>query len=172
MNKYILKCLLGLLLVTTYPAFANEDQDIDTYFFNTEEQTLGVHGLLDVQFKNDYITPRGLLVSNRGLTTQVLLGLELDVYQNPCLCLDNVAFTAGVWNDLWGGQRDFYVGSWNELDWYFGTAISFCKDWRFTANYIEFLSPPHHFRTERNAEFTLYYNDTCWGWPVVINPLC
>src|SRR5215470_593739 len=41
-----------------------------------------VHGFFDISFKNDYITPRGLLVTNTGLTTQVLAGLGVDVYKN------------------------------------------------------------------------------------------
>ena len=32
---------------------------------------LDIHGFFDVTFANDYITPRGLLVTNTGLTTQI-----------------------------------------------------------------------------------------------------
>ena len=38
--------------------------------------TLDIHGFFDVTFANDYITPRGLLVTNTGLTTQVLSEAE------------------------------------------------------------------------------------------------
>jgi hypothetical protein len=31
-----------------------------------------VHGFSDLAFKNDYLTPRGLLVTNKGLTIQIL----------------------------------------------------------------------------------------------------
>jgi hypothetical protein len=45
--------------------------------------SLDIHGFFDLTFANDYITPRGLLVTNTGLTTQVLTGLVLDLYKNP-----------------------------------------------------------------------------------------
>jgi hypothetical protein len=32
---------------------------------------LDIHGFFDVTFSNDYMTPRGLLVTNTGLTTQI-----------------------------------------------------------------------------------------------------
>ena len=43
---------------------------------------LDIHGFFDVSFKNDYITPRGLLVTNTGLTTQALMGLVFDLYKS------------------------------------------------------------------------------------------
>jgi hypothetical protein len=39
---------------------------------------LDVHGIFDLTFANDYITPRGLLVTRTGLMTQALMGLSLD----------------------------------------------------------------------------------------------
>jgi hypothetical protein len=60
---------------------------------------LDIHGFFDVQFKNDYITPRGLLVTNTGLTTQVLSGLVLDLYKNPNGFINKVSFVGGTWND-------------------------------------------------------------------------
>ena len=43
-------------------------------------EPLDVHGFADVTFLNDYITPRGLLVTNTGLTSQILAGLVLDLW--------------------------------------------------------------------------------------------
>jgi hypothetical protein len=45
-------------------------------------ETLDIHGFADVTVLNDYITPRGLLVDNTGTTTQILVGLVLDVYKD------------------------------------------------------------------------------------------
>src|SRR2546423_7426863 len=38
-------------------------------------EPLDMHAFFDASFKNAYITPRGLLVTNTGLTTQILAGL-------------------------------------------------------------------------------------------------
>ncbi len=51
---------------------------------------LDVHGFVDVSFKNAYITPRGLLVTNTGLTTQVLSGMVLDIYKDKSGFINDV----------------------------------------------------------------------------------
>src|SRR5215472_15755699 len=79
-----------------------------------------VHGFFDISFKNDYITPRGLLVTNTGLTTQVLSGLALDLYKDKNGFINKVSFVGGTWNDLWSEQHNPSVGAWNEFDWFIG----------------------------------------------------
>lgn len=129
-----------------------------TIFLHAEESP-DIHGWVDVAFKNDYITPRGLLVSNTGLTTQILAVLSLDLSK----CENyNVTLTAGIWNDVWSAQHDPKVGSWNECDWFAGFIIGFCKNFKFSAQYVEFLSPPGHFKAEKNAEFGFFYDDRDW----------
>lgn len=129
-----------------------------------------IHGFFDFVFKNDYMTPRGLLVTDNGLTMQILAGLVLDVYKNPDCDLNKISINFGVWNDLWTAQHNPKVGSWNELDWFVGLNFSFLKDWKFSAGFTQFLSPPGNFKPENNMEFTLYYDDSRWKQPVVFNP--
>jgi len=136
---------------------------------------LDVHGFVDVTFLNDYITPRGLLVTRTGLTTQVASGLALDVYKNKGGFFNDVSFNAGVWNDLWSEQHDPHVGAWNEFDWWVGMNVVFARDWTFGAQYIEFIPPAADLATsfpatEHNIEFSLSYDDTSWGWPIPIHP--
>jgi hypothetical protein len=111
------------------------------------EWPLDVHGFFDISFKNDYITPRGLLVTNTGLTTQILGGLVFDVYKDKYGFINDVSFYGYVWNDLWSEQNDTHVGSWNEFDWGVGTAIKFAQNWKFTAEYVEFIPPAHDLLT-------------------------
>src|SRR6202171_5534636 len=131
-------------------------------------QPLDIHGFFDLSFKNDYITPRGLLVSNTGLTTQILMGLVFDVYKNPGGFINDVSIVAGGWNDLWSKQGDFVfpngtreaVGAWNEFDWFVEGDFKFAQYWKFGVQYIEFIPPAHDLptsfpRTERNLEFSL-----------------
>ena len=131
---------------------------------------LDVHGFVDISFKNDYITPRGLLVTNTGLTTQVLGGLALDLYKDPNGFINNVGVYAGVWNDIWSKQKHPTASSWNEFDWFVGMSVKFAKDWKFGVEYVEFLSPPGNFRIERNFEFSLAYDDSSWNPWIPINP--
>jgi hypothetical protein len=132
--------------------------------------TLDIHGFGDISIKNDYITPRGLLVTNTGLTTQILSGLAWDIYKNKTGFVNNVSVYGGVWNDLWSKQNHPQVGSWNEFDWFVGGSVKFAQDWKFDSMYIEFLSPPHNFRIERNFQFTLSYDDSRWNTWLPINP--
>jgi hypothetical protein len=136
---------------------------------------LDIHGFVDVTFLNDYITPRGLLVTNTGLTTQILSGLSLDLYKDKGGFINDISFTGGVWNDLWSEQHDHAVGPWNEFDWFVGTNVIFAQNWNFGVQYIDFIPPAADLATsfpatEHNIEFSLSYDDTSWGWLIPIHP--
>jgi hypothetical protein len=137
-------------------------------------EPLDMHAFFDVSFKNAYITPRGLLVTNTGLTTQILAGLAGDVYKSKTGFINSVSVYGYVWNDLWSKQRPTNptVGSWNEFDWAVGMTVKFAQNWKFGVEYVEFLSPPGNFSIERNIEFTLAYDDSSWwgGGPFTLNP--
>jgi hypothetical protein len=135
---------------------------------------LDVHGFAEVSFKNAYITPRGLLVTNTGVTTQTLMGLALDLYKDKAGFINDISVYGGIWNDLWSKLHDPVVGSWAEYDWFIGTNVKFGQNWVFGVQYIEFLSPTtvstSFPATERNLEFSLSYDDTGWGWPIPLHP--
>ena len=138
----------------------------------TVVEPLDMHAFFDVSFKNAYITPRGLLVTNTGLTTQILAGLSADVYKSKTGFINSVSVYSYVWNDLWSKQNNSKVGSWNEFDWAVGMSVKFAQNWKFGVEYVEFLSPPGNFSIERNIEFTLAYDDSGWwgGGPFTLNP--
>jgi hypothetical protein len=129
-----------------------------------------IHGFNDVTFKNAYITPRGLLVTNNGLTTQVLNGLVVDAYSNPAAPLDDIALVAGIWNDIDSGQNGKTVGPWNEFDWFAGANFEIQKIWTFGSSYVAFLSPPGNFAAEHNLEFSLKLDDSSLLAPISLHP--
>ena len=136
---------------------------------------LDVHGFFDLTFSNDYMTPRGLLVTRTGLTTQALMGLSLDLYKNNGGFISNISVDFGTWNDLWSKQNDIHVGSWNEFDWWVGASAKIANYWTLGVHYWEFLPPasdlPTSFpSTERNVEVALAYSDAWTGWAVTFNP--
>ncbi|MBY0381862.1 MAG: hypothetical protein K2W78_08100 [Xanthobacteraceae bacterium] len=132
--------------------------------------TLDIHGFFDASFGGDYISPRGLHVTKTGLTSQLATGLLVDLYKNNNSFINKFTIYTGVWNDLWSEQKNTNVGSWNEFDWWVGAQVGFAKNWLLDAQYIEFLSPPGNFKTERNLSVTLSYDDTSWGLPIAIKP--
>jgi len=129
---------------------------------------LDIHGFFDVTFSNDYMTPRGLLVTNTGLTTQIVSGLTFSLYKNPNAFINSFSITAGTFNDLWSQQNNVQVGSWNEFDWWVSADIGFANYWKAGVTYITFLSPPGNFRQERNVEPYIRFDDgalTAWASP-------
>lgn len=170
-KKFIVLSVMSLLCFNS-PLFGQAKEEAEvTEPEKTAGEGLGIHGFFNVIFTNDYITPRGLLVTNSDLTVQIFHGFGLDVYKNPDTCgINSVSFTLGTIYDFWTGQDNSFVGAWNEFDWFFGTVIGFGKHWRFGLQYVQFLSPPHNFRPENNVEFLLGYDDSWLKLPVVFNP--
>src|SRR5260370_10070480 len=134
-------------------------------------EPLDIHGFMDLSFKNDCGTPGGLLVTNTGLTTQILMGLAFDVYKDKAGFINDISFYSGVWNDLWSEQRNPVVDSWNEFDWFAGMNVKFAQNWVFGVQYIEFLSPPHAFPgIEKNVDLSLSDDDSKWNPVLPLHP--
>jgi hypothetical protein len=132
---------------------------------------LDIHGFFDVTFANDYITPRGLLVTNTGLTTQIVNGLTFSLYKNQDSWINSFSITVGTFNDLWSKQNNTNVGSWNEFDWWVSADWTIAKYWKTGVTYIVFLSPPGAFSQERNLEPYIRFDDgALTGSAFTINP--
>jgi hypothetical protein len=129
-----------------------------------------IHGFGILNLQNDYITPRGLFVTNKGLTIQVIDGLVFDIANDPTAPIDDVSFTVGTFNDIDTDQHAKTAGSWNEFDWFAGPSFHFEKNWNLDIQIGQFLSPPGNFNAETNLEFALSYDDKSWGLPVLIKP--
>jgi len=138
--------------------------------FAQGEPVLAIHGFNDLTVKNDYITPRGLLVSHDRFTTQILNGLVLNTYHNPAAPLDDISLVAGIWNDIDSGQNSKTAGAWNEFDWFVGANFEFYKIWSLGVSYVAFLSPPGFFAAEHNIEFTLKFDDSGFYAPISLHP--
>ena len=123
-NKFAATCV-GAALSLAMTSFASIALAADTTTTTTWKPaeppplpSLDIHGFFDVTFANDYVTPRGLLVTNTGLTTQIVNGLTFSLYKNPDTWINSFSITAGTFNDLWSEQNSPTVGSWNEFDWW------------------------------------------------------
>jgi hypothetical protein len=84
--------------------------------------------------------------------------------------IDDISLVAGIWNDLDSTQHSTTVGPWNEFDWFAGANFEIEKAWTLGVTYIEFLSPPGNFSTERNIEFSLKYADSPFLGPITLHP--
>jgi len=115
-----------------------------------------LHGFGDVSVKNDYVTPRGLVVTTKGTTIQVLNGL---VAVSP----GGVAFHAGTWVDINPGysRKDGNITAVNEFDYFFGVDYDILPKLNVGVEYSEFISgqPSVAFKNEHNIEFSFKYKD-------------
>ena len=130
-----------------------------------------IHGFFDAGFATDYMTHRGVLVINRGLTSQLSMGLSADIYKNKSNFINTITLYGGVWNDLASEQRDPLVGSLNEYDWWVGGKVGFAQNWTLDTQFIEFVSPiVGGFGRRDHVSVTLSYDDASWGLPIQLKP--
>lgn len=126
-----------------------------------------LHGFADVSVKNDYVTPRGLVVTTSGATIQFLNGL---VAVSP----GGIALTAGTWTDFNPGysRRDGNITAVNEFDFFVGVSGTIADKWKVGVQYIQFISgqPSVAFQDERNIEFSVAYDDSAPDKTFSINP--
>jgi len=111
MHKYWIGSIFALVLASMSPIALAQDSPPPT-----------VHGFDDLAFKNDYITPRGLLVTNKGLTIQILNGFVAPAYSSASGPISDVSLVAGVWNDLNPGHQN--TRTYNEFDAFGGVNFS------------------------------------------------
>lgn len=122
------------------------------------EETSGpsLHGFGEISVKNDYVTPRGLVVTTAGATVQILNGLVL-------VLPSGVAFHAGTWTDLNPGYStaDGNITTVNEFDFFVGVSGKIAENLTAGVEYVHFISgqPSVAFKDERNIEFSLKYAD-------------
>jgi hypothetical protein len=125
-------------------------------------QSVSLHGFADVSFKNDYVTPRGLVVTAQGSTIQALDGLVLDFPQSGNTITD-ASLVVGAWGDFNPGYSKLHNSeSFNEFDWFVGGNIKVGKNLKLGAQYVEFISPQGAYKTEHNLEFSAAYDDSSY----------
>lgn len=114
-----------------------------------------IHGFGSFQLSNDYITPRGLLVTDEGVTGQILGGL---VFVLP----DNFSIVAGAWNDIDSGRQHDLANtkSWTEEDFFAGVNYQLTKRIKLSATYDIWTFPSGSPSTEQNVEFVASYDDS------------
>jgi len=125
-----------------------------------------LHGFGDVSVKSDYVTPRGLVVVDDGVTVQVLNGL---VAVSP----GGIAIHAGTWVDINPGYNHAEnITAVNEFDYFVGISGMITPKLEAGVEYSEFISgqPSVAFKNERNLEFSLKYKDGGPDSKFTVNP--
>lgn len=132
-----------------------------------EDSGWELHGFGDISVKSDYVTPRGLIVVDDGVTVQVLNGLVATAPGGK------FAIHAGTWVDLNPGyNRAENITAVNEFDFFVGVSGEIAPKLTAGVEYSQFISgqPSVAFQPEHNLEFSLKYADGGPDSAVSINP--
>jgi hypothetical protein len=124
-----------------------------------EVQAPLIHGYIEAPFKTAHITPRGLVVADKGVEIQPSGAFRFDLYDGAGK-LNNITFTTGIWNSVNTSLKNHDVGGWFEVDYFAKMAFKIDKRTELSAQYISFISPSGGFVTDHNVELTLSYDDT------------
>ena len=120
-----------------------------------------IHGLINLDVSDHYLTPRGLNVEDQGVIFQPLVLLFFDIYNSDTF-INNVSLTEGVWNSVHTRRSGApgQMSHWNEIDPISGVSVKFAKDFTLSVTYILFNSQNGSFKTSHNLETKLAYNDS------------
>lgn len=109
-------------------------------------------GIMDVQVKNDYVTPRGVVVTSKGAAVQTLALAALSL---P----NGLAFSGGVWVDFNPGYRKSgATRTVNETDAILGVSYKFTPQLTGSVTYSAFMGDNFP-ETSNNVEFAVAYAD-------------
>lgn len=128
------------------------------------------HFLLQLDFSDHYITPRGLDVENQGLVFQPLLLSFWSLYSNKDTFLNDVTLTAGMWSSFHTQESGTDPGNWNEWDPILGVSFGLGEYVKFETNYTAFKSMVDSYPTSHHLELKLKLDDSKWLGNFALNP--
>lgn len=128
------------------------------------------HFLLQLDFSDAYITPRGLNVENQGLVFQPLLLSFWNLYSDKDNFINDVSLTAGVWSSFHTRESGADPGNWNEWDPILGLTFGLGENFKFETNYTAFKSMVDSYPTSHHLELKLKFDDSKWLGEFALNP--
>jgi hypothetical protein len=164
-------CTLALAVLFTAVATGGAQAGDDTKTMKPSTSDIAapalgskITGLLNFDFSDKYLTPRGLDVSKNGGAFQPLLILFFNLYHtDDPKPLTDLTFNMGVWNDIDVGENGANPGNWDEIDGFFGMEAKLFKDWKLDAEETFFKSQTNSYKVSTNFDFKTTYLDHWFG---------
>lgn len=126
-----------------------------------------LHALAGLAFSDKYLTPRGMIVQDEGLTIQTLLLGLFDVYDGePDAFLSDITLVGGFWADYGtdGIPEGLAAGSSDtnfvEIDPILGLSFGLGKNVKLDVTYTAFCMQILDIGTSHHLETKLSYNDS------------
>jgi hypothetical protein len=132
--------------------------------------------LSNFEFSDKYLTPRGMIVHDSGLTFQWLaLGL-LNLYKNDSF-INDVTLVGGVWMDFATEPVSIHAPfgsspktSFVEIDPIAGVSTTFAKDFKLDITYTAFAMQILDIGTSQHLEVKLGYDDSRYLKAFALHP--
>ncbi len=121
--------------------------------------------LLQVQVSDKYITPRGQIVRDRGLTIQPLALIFFNAYRGEGF-INSFTVVAGGWSDFGTSlvskraTSDYPKTNWSEFDPIYGISVGFAKRFKLDVTYTAFVERYHDIETSHHLETKLTFDDS------------
>lgn len=132
--------------------------------------------LLNFEFSDQYLTPRGMIVHDAGLTFQALaLGL-INVYKSDKF-INDVTIVPGIWSDFSSSGVSVHApfGSspkthYAEIDPIAGVSIGFAKHFKLDVTYTAFVMQILDIGTSQHLDTKLSFDDSEWLKAFALHP--
>ena len=176
-SRLLFASLVAAALITA-PVFAGDAKQMLGKSVVEPATPLGakVNLLLNVEFSDSYVTPRGQVVRDDGLTIQPLLLAFLSLYEGDGL-ISSFKFVGGMWNDFGtkGVSEHAPFGSepkthYTEIDPIFGVSIGIAKMFTLDVTYSAFVEQILDISTSHNLEVKLSFDDSPYLGPFALHP--
>ena len=122
--------------------------------------------LFNVDFANQYVTPRGMMVRDQGLTVQPLILGFFNVYKSDSF-INSVTLVGGMWNDIGTKSVGIYGGydskpgtQWTEIDPIGGFSIGFAKYFTLDVTATAFVEQIENIGTSSHLDNKLSFDDS------------
>jgi len=122
--------------------------------------------LVNLDVANQYVTPRGMMVRNQGVTFQPLFLGFFNVYSGDSF-INSVTLNGGMWNDI--GTKEVGIGTggynskpstpWTEIDPIGGIEIGFAKNFTLDVTATAFVEQIEAIGTSDHLDSKLSFND-------------
>jgi hypothetical protein len=134
------------------------------------------HLLSNFEFSDKYLTPRGMIVHDEGLTFQWLaLGL-FNIYKGDTF-INDFTLVGGVWNDFCTDPVSIHAPfgsspktSWVEIDPIAGASVSFARNFKLDVTYTAFNMQILDIGTSQHLESKLSFDDTSYLKAFALHP--
>lgn len=135
-----------------------------------------INELINLEFASEYVTPRGMMVHNQGLTFQPLFLTLVNLYKGSNF-INDITFDGGCWNDFSsaGVSVNGPYGShpktdWTEIDPIAGISLGFAKHFTLSVGYTAFAEQILNIGTSQHLETKLAFDDSSYLVAYALHP--